>query len=151
MKLFKTCILFLTLIVATISCNKDDDSGGNSSNEDNIVGTWRLIKEISHEVGTEDIIYNVPDGCDEFIFCFSSDNTFTGTSDWDCDGIIDDSGSGTYYVEGDMLVIDDNESESAKIITLNSTTLRIRLEEDTDGNYYEDLVFERISNDADCG
>ena len=118
-------LLFLSLTLSF--CSSDDDSNNGNTNAD-LIGTWRLTKEIDKYPGEPDDVYIVPDGCNEIVLEIS-DNTIETIEDYNCDGEVDGTYSTSYSRSGNTL---SSNGYSVEITTLNDTTLIIQDIEDGD-------------------
>tara|TARA_R110000850_G_scaffold150497_1_gene273245 strand:+ start:158351 stop:158794 length:444 start_codon:yes stop_codon:yes gene_type:complete len=129
-----------------VSCSKDDDNGGG--NEEKIVGKWEFSKEGSIVGGTEVLVdyENEAPECGKDFIEFRADNTasqvyyFLDFND-ECDS---DEETATYSISGQNLNITANgESGIVEILTLNNTTLKIKVTEEFEG---ETFVFISVLN-----
>lgn len=131
------------LALSVVSCSKDDDGTNDDIdiNTSNLIGSWRLVKEIYHEAGFPDDIYNVPEGCNEEVLTFTN-TEITAESDYDCDGSVDETNSGSYTLNGNSIT---SGTEMIKIQSLTASTLRLRDYESADGSEYDETVWNRIN------
>jgi hypothetical protein len=126
--------LFLILCVAFISfsCSSDDDSSGDSDttaqNKANIIGTWKFTSSTTNGVLDTD-----NDPClTQLTITFNT--TQVSTLDIygeNCE--LSDTYTTTYSISGNNInIVDDGETYTVEITTLNSTTLTIEDSEDND-------------------
>ncbi len=85
MKTLKQLLLLTLITFISFSCSKDDDNDDSEISQVNLLGSWRFTKELDHEDGIPDDVYNVPSGCDELIWTFT-DTEVESKGDYDCDG-----------------------------------------------------------------
>ncbi|MCB0382096.1 MAG: hypothetical protein KDD05_01975 [Psychroserpens sp.] len=141
-------LLSLCLLIGFSSCSKDD---GDDNNDDfngeitvaNLIGSWRLIKEIDRAEGYPDDVYNVPEGCNELVFVITA-NEITSKSDYDCDGTFDDTTTSSYTLSGNF-ILDSSGGEGVKIQTLTNTTLKLRFDIIEENVEYYELVFTKLN------
>lgn len=140
MKKFKLNFILVFVLTSLIfACSGDDsDDVGDANNASGLIGTWRLIQEVDYIDGVQDFIYDVPEGCNEEILSFST-NEISYKNDDDCDGTFDNTDTYTYSISGNQILVDD---DTAEIVELNQTLLIIRNYIST--NEYYDFIYEKL-------
>ena len=120
-------ILFLCLGVTMFaSCSSDDSSSSSSS----IVGSWEYSKE-GAIVNGQEVLVDYENDCatsNDYIQ-FLDNGTLNDVYYWDdCE---EDITPGTWSKTGNTATVTiDGETQTANILTLNSTTLKVSYEED---------------------
>lgn len=130
-----TLIFSLLASFVLFSCSSDDDNPVNA----NIVGKWAFVNTV---IGGVTIPYDDHEDCGKDYVELKADGTYVSIDVWDCEEIVDD--SGTYTYEGNTITID---GESAEVIKLTNSELSIKRTEDIDGNGTDEVVvvnFERL-------
>lgn len=120
----KILLLFVsTLVLGLTSCSKDDDSSSDSSN---IEGRWEYFQEGTIVGGTETLV-SWDHECTtkkDYIELLSG-GVMKDMVYWD--DCIDDVVTGTWLRSGNNLTVAlGSESATGEIVTLNSTTLKIK-------------------------
>ena len=134
----KKTILVIISAITFFSCSEDENSNSDVDTS-KIEGNWRLYKEVDYPIESDDDIYIVPNGCNEHILIFTG-NTFTSNFDYDCNGSVDDTESGSYTINGTKIITEGYEY--GVITTLNTTDLIIKVDE-YDNETYSTLEFKR--------
>ena len=129
----KLVILFLSVLTSGFmltSCS-DDDSDSNS-----IEGKWEFYQEGISLGGVEQLeLYEHTLGCEkDFVELFSGGNYQDVFYFNDGEGCVEDISTGTWSRSGNSLTISSGgETNTATIVTLNNTTLKVSITEDLGG------------------
>lgn len=117
----------------TCSCSSSDDA--DTSGE--LTGKW-YYKE--YKVFGETIPYDDHEACGKDYIQFNADGTGANVDIWDC---VPDAAAYTYTRSGNTIsVTSDGETDTAKIIELTATTLKVKRRYDFDGDENEEDVIE---------
>lgn len=129
----KLVILFLSVLTSGLlltSCSDDDGDGAS------IEGKWEFYQEGASAGGVEQLeLHEHTPGCEkDFIELFSAGNYQDVFYYNDGEGCMDDSSSGIWSRNGNSLTITTGgETNTATILTLNDTTLKVSITEDFEG------------------
>lgn len=140
-------MMMLLFSVSTTSCSDDDDEVGEKSD---LIGTWVLTQaegyEIyngnkeeyndSYKVEDKEDVYEIKE--DGTCINYDKENNYRTTGSWKKDGdylVV----SATYDFNGDGK--EETETEKAKILKLNATTLVLEYAED---DWYEKTTYTKI-------
>lgn len=142
MKKILTLLTVLTFAVFT-SCSSDDDNGENQAI---IVGSWEYSQEgtvIDGEEVLEPYDHGAPECGNDFVE-FQANGTAVETSFFanmvsECET---ETFTFSYVVNGQQITLDgiDDEAVNAEILTLNSTTLKIRTSEEIGGETFVYII-----------
>lgn len=126
----KITILFASALVLGLSfasCNKDDDSSSSSSVS--VEGKWKYSKEGAIVSGQEvltDYVNDAPECGNDYIEVLAG-GTAKDVYFYNDGGCLSDISTGTWSkTDNTMTVTFDGMSETATILTLNSTTLKVK-------------------------
>tara|TARA_R110002072_G_scaffold117281_3_gene248167 strand:- start:387 stop:827 length:441 start_codon:yes stop_codon:yes gene_type:complete len=135
----KLFVLFVFAASAMfVSCSSDDDNGGN---EEKIIGKWEFTQEGTIVDGQEVLLPYENDApeCGKDFIDFKADNTvqsviFFLDFNEECDSETD---TGTYSVSGKNITLTTGgETVVAEIVTLNNTTLKVKVTEEFGGETF---------------
>ncbi|ESU28662.1 hypothetical protein FLJC2902T_12530 [Flavobacterium limnosediminis JC2902] len=126
----KITLLFvsaLALGMVFTSCNKDDDSSSSSSAS--IEGKWKYSKEGAIVSGQEvltDYLNEAPQCGNDYIEILAG-GTAKDVYYYNDGGCLSDVGTGTWSKSGNIMTVTfDGVAENAEILTLDSTTLKVK-------------------------
>ena len=140
MKIFKlNYVLLVALTSLILNCSEDDST--TVSDEviaSEIIGSWRLIQEKEYVNGEEVSSYNVPDGCDEEVINFTTDE-LTFNIDDNCDGTFDENDTFIYTISNNQIIV---EGETAEVAEVTSSTLILKFYYDNDS--YDESHYEKL-------
>lgn len=125
------CVLALSFTTfGLMSCNNDDDSG--NSNEEKILGTWKLEKIVYQEEGEKDEVY-FPDNCEKkSTTTYNADKTYKTdeySENLNTNTCKNEIYGGKYSIENGYL-IDHEEEAKLKIQEISSNKMLLVGEED---------------------
>lgn len=129
----KLLILFLSVVgsgVLLTSCSDDDGDSGS------IVGKWEFYQEGLSVGGVEELdLYEHTPGCEkDFVELFSGGNYQDVFYYNNGEGCTEDTSTGTWSRSGNSLTITSGgETNTATIVTLNSSTLKVSITEEFEG------------------
>ena len=144
-------ILFLASLF--VACSEDDGGGDTidpdgSINQDLIVGSWRVTKEVDVYDG---ITETYPAECPTEVVLDITDTMFTTKNDEDCDGNFDYEDTFSYSIQaygGFENVLFINNNPGAIVVSLSNTTLILRedyiTDPDSNEEEYYDVYFTKI-------
>ena len=134
----KITVLFASALVLGLSlasCNKDDDSSSSSSSV-GIEGKWKYSKEGAIVSGQEvltDYVNEAPECGNDYIEVLAG-GTAKDYYFYNDGGCVSDVATGTWSKSGNtMTVTFDGVTENATILTLNSTTLKVKYTDNESG------------------
>jgi hypothetical protein len=128
----KLVVLFLSVLTSGVlltSCSDDDEAPS-------IEGKWEFYQEGISLGGVEQLeLYEHTPGCEkDFVELFSGGNYQDVFHFNEGEACVEDSSTGTWSRSGNSLTITSGgESNTATIVTLNDTTLKVSITEDLGG------------------
>lgn len=132
MKTLRLTAFIVALIFAT-SCSSDD--GATTSGE--LTGKW-YYKE--YKVAGATIPYDDHEACGKDYIQFNTNGTGANVDVWNCE---EDAAPFTYTRSGNNITItSDGESDTAQIIELSTTTLKVKISYDFDDDGDDESVIE---------
>lgn len=127
----KITILFVSVLslgLALTSCSKDDDSSSSSS-ATGVEGKWKYVKEGAIVSGQEvlmDYVNDAPQCGSDYIEILAN-GTAKDVYFYTDGGCTSDIATGTWSKSGNTMTVSfEGVTESAEILTLNSTTLKVK-------------------------
>lgn len=125
---------FAALSGVLFSCSSDDSSATTSGE---LTGKW-YYKE--YRVAGETIPYDDHEECGKDYVQFNDNGTGASVDVWDC---VDDIAPFTYTKTGNSITVSsDGESNTARILELSATTLKVKVTYDFDGDGDDESVIE---------
>lgn len=126
-------VALMALSGLVFSCSSDD--GATTSGE--LTGRW-YYKE--YRVSGETIPYDDHEACGKDYVQFNADGTGASVDIWDC---VPDVASFTYTRSGNNITVtSDGLSDTARIIELSETTLKVKVSYDFDDDGDDESVIE---------
>lgn len=131
----KALKLAAVLAISTLAFSCSSDDGPSTSGE--LLGKW-YYKE--YKVAGVTIPYDDHEACGKDYIQFNNDGTGSNVDVWDCE---EDAASFTFSRSGNTITVtSDGVSDSAQITELSSTTFKIKISYDFDGDGTDESVTE---------